>query len=79
MFGYKIVKIEKQEAEGATEEKKEKKSFDLKSAAKTAGKVLGTGLLVGGAFLVGKGGLPKKEEDPEAEENETEPDIGTDD
>lgn len=70
MFGYKLVKVEKEATEG-TEKKEEKKSFAFKGAAKTVGKVLGTGLLVGGAFLVGKGGLSKKEE-PEAEvETET--------
>lgn len=82
MFGYKLVKVEKEQKEG-NENNEAKKTVSLKDAAKTAGKVLGTGLLVAGAFFVGKGLPDKKGDEPEAEtETETtseDPDIGTDD
>lgn len=48
MFGYKLVKVEKSEAEAKKEPGK------LKKVASTAAKVLGTGLLATGAFLVGR-------------------------
>ena len=77
MFGYKIVKIEKEQKDESNEAKK---TVSLKDAAKTAGKVLGTGLLVAGAFFVGKGLPDKKGDEPEAtEETAEDPDIGTDD
>lgn len=80
MFGYKIVKIEKEQKDESNEAKK---TVSLKDAAKTAGKVLGTGLLVAGAFFVGKGLPDKKGDEPEAteatEETTEDPDIGTDD
>lgn len=80
MFGYKLVKVEKEQKEG-NENNEAKKTVSLKDAAKTAGKVLGTGLLVAGAFFVGKGLPDKKGDEPEAETETTseDPDIGIDD
>lgn len=80
MFGYKLVKVEKEQKEG-NENNEVKKTVSIKDAAKTAGKVLGTGLLVAGAFFVGKGLPDKKGDEPEATDETTseDPDIGTDD
>lgn len=61
MFGWKLVKEEPKQ-----KDETEKKSGKLKKVASTAAKVLGTGLLATGAFLVGRE-YQKNESDEEAD------------